>query len=392
MIPLAHVFRRAYAFLILGLTFYALALIALTNPWLQRNVLYAHKIQTFWTDSNKPEQFGFAKNQITPFNFTTPDDETLHAWHVMPLGLYSKHEAELLKQSGGCAEDITQMKAFKLLRDDPEARLIISFHGNAGNVAQGWRTDSYRSLADASNTNIHILAIDYRGYGLSTGNPTEKGMIIDGIATVDWALQIAKIPAERIVILGHSLGTAVTAAVAEHYAKKDTGFAGVVLVAGFTDIPSMLTSYAIGGWIPALSPLGSTPRLWKIFDSYIVDRWPSGTRLANFVRLSKRVRLFLIHAKDDFEIPWAQTEELFAVAANATTENGMEVGLLKKMKARNTVEMGDGSFISTWNDGSDRIIREEIVAYGHHSRILTYAPVSLAIEKAFGLDSGRVLP
>lgn len=175
---------------------------------------------------------------------------------------------------------------------------------------------------------------------------------------------MAKIPPKRIVILGQSLGTAVTVAVAEHFATKGTEFAGIVLVAGFMDLPSMLTSYSIAGYVPALSPLSATPKLWNLFARYIVDTWQSATRLANFVRQSKRVRLFIIHAKDDFEIPWHQSEGLFAIAANATTEQGMERSLLDKMKARNTLDMGNGAFISTWKAGGDKIIREQIVAYG----------------------------
>jgi abhydrolase domain-containing protein 12 len=66
------------------------------------------------------------ENQITPFNFSTPDNELLYAWHVMPLGLYSKHEVDIIQQPSGCAEDITKTKAFDLLANDPEARLIIS--------------------------------------------------------------------------------------------------------------------------------------------------------------------------------------------------------------------------------------------------------------------------
>lgn len=69
---------------------------------------------------------GSTDNQITPFNFTTPDDETLYAWHVIPPGLYAKHEEEILKQPSGLAEDITKTKAFDLLTSDPQARLIIS--------------------------------------------------------------------------------------------------------------------------------------------------------------------------------------------------------------------------------------------------------------------------
>lgn len=44
----------------------------------------------------------------------------------MPLGLYAKHESEILQQPSGLADDITQTTAFRLLRDDPDSRLIIN--------------------------------------------------------------------------------------------------------------------------------------------------------------------------------------------------------------------------------------------------------------------------
>jgi len=393
MAPFAPIFKKAYLTVFFVTSLYILALVALTNPWLQRHVIYVHKIHTtWWHDINKPERFGFAKNQITPFNFTTLDNETIYAWHVMPLGLYAKHESEILQQPSGCAEDITKTKAFRLLRDDPDSRLIINFHGNAGTVAQGWRTDSYRALSDGSTSNIHILAIDYRGFGYSTGFPTEDGVIADGVAAVDWALQVAKIPSSRIVILGQSLGTAVTAGVVERFAKRGIDFAGIVLVAGFTTMPNLLTEYSIAGYIPLLSPLKRYPALQKYLTNYVVDTWQSAPRLANIVRLSKKIRLFIIHARDDYEIPWTQSEGLFAAAANATTDGGMDVTLFEKMKARSTIDMGDGAFISTWKASESKIIREEILAYGQHSRVLTYAPVALAALKAFGLDEGGALP
>jgi abhydrolase domain-containing protein 12 len=215
------------------------------------------------------------------------------------------------------------------------------------------------------------------------------------------------VPSDRIVILGQSLGTAVTAGVVERFAKRGIDFGGVVLVAGFTSMPNLLTEYSIAGYIPLLSPLKSHHGLQKYLTSYVVDTWESAARLANAVRLSKKIRLFIIHAKDDHEIPWTQSEGLFAAAANATTDGGLDVALFEKMKARSTIDMGDGAFISTWKASENKMIREEILAYGRkfwttlnvnrltfadHSRVLTYAPVALAALKAFGLDEGGVLP
>lgn len=66
------------------------------------------------------------ENQVTPFSLTTADNQTLYAWHILPLPLYAQHEATLSAQPGGFCEDITATENFRLLRDDPNAKLIIS--------------------------------------------------------------------------------------------------------------------------------------------------------------------------------------------------------------------------------------------------------------------------
>ncbi|KFY67166.1 hypothetical protein V496_01740 [Pseudogymnoascus sp. VKM F-4515 (FW-2607)] len=369
---------------------YAICLGALTGPFVQRHSLYMHKLHTaYFEDLNKPEQWGFAKNQITPFNFTTPDGETLYAWHVMPLGLYAKHEEEIIKQPSGLAEDIRDTKAFDLLRSDPQARLIISFHGNGGTVAQGWRPEIYRALSDGSTSTIHILAVDYRGYGYSSGIPSESGLIADGIATVNWALDVAKIPPSRIVIVGHSLGTAVTAATVEHFAEQDVSFAGVVVIAPFARLTTLLTRYSPGGLIPLLGPVGWIPGFDKWFFGLLVDKWNSAQRVANVASISKRLKLFIVHARDDWNIPYTHSDTWFAAAANAATP-GISGEVFVEKKASNTVHMGDGGSISTWT-APGKFIQEILVPHGGHNVVMTFPSVALAVLKAFDIDEENVL-
>ena len=110
----------------------------------------------------------------------------------------------MIKHGSGIAAEITATPAFDVLKNDrnPESWLIINFHGNAGAVSQGWRTDTYRALSSAASNRVHILAFDYRGFGWSTGSPTEEGLLNDGVAVVNWALQVAEIPPHRIVLVG----------------------------------------------------------------------------------------------------------------------------------------------------------------------------------------------
>jgi abhydrolase domain-containing protein 12 len=90
------------------------------------SAIYMHKLQMTWlNDLTKPEQFGFAKNQVTPFFLPTPDGERIFAWHVLPLGTLMEHRDELVTQETGLVEKPLETKNLKLLMEDPEARLVI---------------------------------------------------------------------------------------------------------------------------------------------------------------------------------------------------------------------------------------------------------------------------
>lgn len=245
---------------------------------------------------------------------------------------------------------------------------------NAGHIAQAIRPHSYHALTDTSS--YHVLSIDYRGFGHSTGHPTEEGLIRDGSAAVDWATHVAGVPAKRIVLLGQSLGTAVASAVAHRYLvdkaseATDMDFAGVVLVAAFSSLPTMLAQYRMGGLVPPLAPLRMWPwLLQRVLDS-LVDTWKSADRWTEVVRTVKgrggRLRLSLVHAQDDWDIPCTEDDKIFAAAVNGTVGpegDLLHVDHLKAEKDKRTVVKGENAFVATWMDG-DVLIRQELAPYG----------------------------
>ncbi len=245
--------------------------------------------------------------------------------------------------------------------------LYCLVHGNAGTIAQGWRTDYYRALASSAPDKIHVVTFDYRGFGYSTGSPTEQGLITDGVSLVRWVMDVAHIPPERIVLQGQSLGTAVATAVAEYFSvEHDIDFKALILVAAFSDIPTLMATYAIYGVFPVLSPLRPYPFLQRLFISYIQETWFTATRLEHLARRSKHLHLHLIHAKDDWDIPWSHSDTLFYAAANATTERGMT---LKQMEAtKDHQDLGEYGWANNWVAGQARggkkTIKQEIVKYG----------------------------
>ena len=118
-----------------------------------------------------PAAAGFPQAQEVMLD--TADGERVIAWHVPPRG------------------------------DKP---VVIYFHGNGG--ALNLRVDRFTRLT-AGGTGL--LALSYRGYGGSTGKPTEAGLIEDARAAYAYAAE--RYPG-RIVAWGESLGSGVAVALA----------------------------------------------------------------------------------------------------------------------------------------------------------------------------------
>lgn len=167
---------------------------------------------------------------------------------------------------------------------------------------------------------MHVLTIDYRGFGYSSGAPSEEGLIKDGLAAVRWAMEVAQVPPERIALVGQSLGTAVTIAVAEKLATSEpkVELGAIVTVAAFSNMKSLVKSYHVGGFLPVLSPLGPYPKLQNFLTGFVTQTWETDKRIARLVKASSKLKLYLIHAISDNEIPSKHTDILFFTAANAT--------------------------------------------------------------------------
>ena len=121
----------------------------------------------------------------------TGDGETLRAWYKPPSG------------SGW---------------------VVLYFHGNAASLPRFTSfVGGLTGIADG------VLAIDYRGFGGSTGAPSPEGLFDDALSSYRWLRQ--SVAAERIVVIGHSLGTGPAVRVA-----ADEQVAALVLQAPYTSI------------------------------------------------------------------------------------------------------------------------------------------------------------
>lgn len=87
---------------------------------------------------------------------------------------------------------------------------VVVFHGNAGNLRY-----HEPALALFRQAELQAVLFDYRGYGLSTGSPTQEGLLKDGEAVAEFVEKTLGVPRERLVYFGQSLGSGVAVLLAE---------------------------------------------------------------------------------------------------------------------------------------------------------------------------------
>ena len=164
------------------------------------------------------------------------------------------------------ADDGTKI-ATRFWKSSHEKNFILYFHGNYLDL--GYLDD----FAEKLNVNGYsVLAMDYRGYGLSQGNATEKNTYQDSQLLYEAALKMGY-SSDKILIVGRSIGTGI----ATELALKNTSKA-LILISPF------VSAYRVMTRIP-LSPLDKFANLDKI--SHVTEP------------------LFIIHGNKDTIIkPW----------------------------------------------------------------------------------------
>ncbi len=163
----------------------------------------------------------------------------------------------------------------------PEARWATLFlHGNAGNVTH--RVQAMLAIREAGSA---VLVVDYRGFGKSEGNPSEKGVTLDAEAGFEWLLKKG-FEAKRIVLHGESLGAAVAVELAS---RREC--AGLVLEAPFTSAGAVAATL-----VPVL---GRT----------LIGGFDSLGRIGQV-----KAALMVIHGASDEVIPYGMGKELFEAA------------------------------------------------------------------------------
>lgn len=161
--------------------------------------------------------------------------------------------------------------------------VLLYFHGNAGNLARTGRTGRFRALTEDGTG---LFAVSYRGYGGSTGSPSEEGLLQDARAA--YAAAADRFGTGRLIGYGESLGTGVVLKLAAEVPLR-----AVVLEAPY------LSTAAVAQELYPYVPVG-----WFMKDQFRSDE----------VIGRIKAPLLVMHGERDRVIPFAQGRALYELA------------------------------------------------------------------------------
>jgi fermentation-respiration switch protein FrsA (DUF1100 family) len=215
-----------------------------------------------------------------------------------PKGMRSpaEHGLEFEDVADLVAEDGVKLSAWliKAARDSRQRPTLVYMHGNAGNI--GHRIELFRDLRN--QLHVNVMALDWRGFGDSEGEPSELGLLLDARAALGWLVSSSLVDKDKIFLFGTSLGGAVGIALAS---ASDKNIRGMVCENSFTSVSDVATSA-----FPFLRPFRAL-----LVPPLLRNEFPS---LASVPRL--RTPLLVLAGRNDTLVPCAHSLELHKAAAS----------------------------------------------------------------------------
>ncbi|XP_053535776.1 monoacylglycerol lipase ABHD12-like [Ictalurus punctatus] len=255
-------------------------------PSVIQYLVYKHAV-TYFVDLRRPCDLGL--NHTVNMYLTSEAGVTLGVWHTVPEQKWKEAQGKSLawyEQSLGDGSPV-----------------FIYLHGNTGNRAAPHRLGVANVL---SALGYHAVVMDYRGFGDSTGEPTEAGLTTDTLYLYHWVRARSK--DSLVIIWGHSLGTGVATNTAVKLHEQGNPADAVILEGAFT-VAEMPKGYPH----PFTWYYWRFPYIQYYFsqDSIKANKFV----LPNVQNLKKMTTpLMILHSKDDHMAPFRMAEELYNTA------------------------------------------------------------------------------
>jgi len=165
----------------------------------------------------------------------------------------------------------------------PARVTVLLLHGNAGNISH-----RFEKLSVLRPLGTDVLMVDYRGYGRSSGQPTEKGTYRDADAAYEYLVQTRKVDPRRLVMYGESLGAAVAVDLAS---RQPVG--GLVMESAFSS--AVEVGQEMFPFLPA--------RL------LVRNRYESVNKIGRVA-----APVLILHSRDDELFKWHHPQQLYDAA------------------------------------------------------------------------------
>lgn len=225
----------------------------------------------------------------------TPAESGLNPRQVLPIQITAEG-AHL--QGWWCSADSSKFAQSR--------RTVILFPGNAGN-----RGDRAPLIEQWNDLGCDVVIFDYRGYGGSSGRPSEAAIAQDAVCIWEYVSQERNVPADQIVLCGQSLGGAVATRLAWDLDQSNVVPGGLVLRCSFT----------------SLADAGAYHYPWLPVRFLLIDQYPSINRIPDV-----KCPLLMMHGQRDRIVPFQHGEKLFA-AARQQSDSGIQKRFLSLPRA-----------------------------------------------------------
>lgn len=236
------------------------------------------------------DPLGHGLNKTFNFMMHVDNETALGSWHVMPTSM---------EIPTGVRFTFADSKDF-LVSDHP---VVFYLHGNAGYRGSESRVELYKKLADAG---FHVVTFDYRGYGDSKGQPSRRSMVEDSVMMVKYVRKTISYAKAKLVIWGHSLGTAIALETAKRLNVEGIPFDALVLESPFTNIGDIIETH------PIFSPIRILPWYSWILPEAVKKadvQFPSDLNI-----LQVREPIMILHAEDDLVVSHDLGKKLYEIS------------------------------------------------------------------------------
>uniref|UniRef100_A0A0K0F6P9 Hydrolase_4 domain-containing protein n=1 Tax=Strongyloides venezuelensis TaxID=75913 RepID=A0A0K0F6P9_STRVS len=247
----------------------------------------------FNTNLGDPEYDG-VKYVTRNFYLHVQKGVRIGVWHTLPRSL-----SAILKIENKKYERLTFENAIK----EHNHKVVVYCHGAFGYRGNG------KSISVANKLSLndcHVFILDYRGFADSSGECSEEGFYIDLKVLYKYIYSLAP---GRIYFWGHSMGGAIATRVAADLCEIGKGPQGLMLESSFTSAFDAFIYY----------PFNTAYRSFSYIYKYAAERTERCcVRMQNNVNILRvTCPITLVHAKDDWIVPFFMSQQLYIIAKDS---------------------------------------------------------------------------